>query len=180
MPYRSKKPCEYPGCPKLVKSSEKFCSTHSKYNKNNTEVIIVAGPPASGKTTYVVKNMNKKDLVVDMDWLFQALSGLDYYEKPEELLPFVCEARDAVIERLNRSNDVKKAWIIGGYPKASKRKKLAQKLDAEVLLLNGSKEKCLERAKNDDRRNNNKKWEKIINDWFKKYTPCKLDKEINI
>ena len=65
-----------------------------------------------GKTTWVRKHMHRGDLVMDMDYLFEALSFLPHKDKPDELLPFVCEARDAVIQRLLRPSNVGRAFLI--------------------------------------------------------------------
>lgn len=39
-----------------------------------TIVFIVHGPPASGKTTYVKNHKTKKDLVIDLDLIMEALT----------------------------------------------------------------------------------------------------------
>lgn len=77
-----------------------------------TNIVVVYGLPASGKTTYVRSQMKRGDLIVDVDFIFAALSGLPMRDKPIGLLPFVAAARDAVCERLRRESEVPAAWII--------------------------------------------------------------------
>jgi Restriction endonuclease len=79
--------------------------------EGGTLITIISGLPGVGKTTYVLEHMQPGDLVVDMDALYAALSFRSG-ETPKSLLPFVAAARDAVIQRLQRSSDVRHAWII--------------------------------------------------------------------
>lgn len=76
-------------------------------------VIVVSGLPGSGKSFHVEQQMVEGDLVVDMDAIFAALSGLPFRQKPDHLLPYVAAARDAIYERLKKPiNAVLTAWII--------------------------------------------------------------------
>lgn len=86
--------------------------------RTKTRVIIVSGLPGAGKTTYVREKMRRGDLIVDMDAIFSALSGetINGGDGPAELLPFACEARDAIIARLERSSEVRTAFLITTRP----------------------------------------------------------------
>jgi hypothetical protein len=77
-----------------------------------TQVTVISGVEASGKTTYALQRIQEGDLIVDVDAIYAALSGLPFRNKPKCLFPFVANARDAVIERLSRASDVRRAWII--------------------------------------------------------------------
>jgi len=75
-------------------------------------VTVISGLPASGKTTYVRKHMQRGDLIVDWDFLHMALSGTSR-PCPEQLVPFVAEARDVILKRLERpAQGVRNAWVI--------------------------------------------------------------------
>jgi len=78
----------------------------------STRVVIVYGLPASGKTTYVLNTMERGDIIVDMDRLAEAISGLPRHSRAETLLPFTASARDAIYARLRRPSDINTAWII--------------------------------------------------------------------
>lgn len=135
------------------------------------EVIIVHGPPGAGKTTYVQEQSKEGDLIVDFDALYAALSGLPWYHKPAELLPFVAEARDAVIRRLSRPSKIKRAWIITSEPNGQKRLSLKNKLGATVVKLEVSREECLRRIANDTRRSDHVHIHKsLVDDWWSNYT----------
>jgi hypothetical protein len=142
-------------------------------------VIVVAGPPGSGKTRYVAERVHPGDLVVDLDTLYVALSGLDLYDKPLPLLPFVCEARDAVISRLYRRNDLQRAWIIAGLPDRASRDKLREGLGARVVVLECTGQTCLARIQNDPRRKTSwQTWKPIVDKWWRDYQPSRQDEVI--
>lgn len=156
---------------------ESICiSCHNKIHGNQqpaiTPVTLVCGPPGSGKTTYVKERMQPGDLVVDMDAIYSALSGLPWYNKPPELLPFVAAARDAVIERLQRPSNVRHAWVIATAPKKAEREELRRKLQAEVIILDVSAEECKRRIRQDLRRAEQAVgWDLLIDKWWEEYEP---------
>lgn len=147
-----------------------------QFRRSAIPVIIVSGPPGSGKTTYVRKHMRHGDLIIDIDMLYMALSGLEWYEKPIELLPFVCEARDAVIARLARESEVGRAWIVTGEADVRKLKKLKISLGAEKLLVMDTKIlECKKRIMQDERRSKRAHlWDGIIQKWFDIYSASRM------
>ena len=115
-----------------------------------TACTIVAGPPGSGKTTYALEHMKRGDLILDMDLLYQALSGLALRDKPDCLIPFVCEARDAVLDRLQRESNVLNAWIITTADRPETLK-LSHRLNAPIKLFNVPTMVCRKRMQNEGR-----------------------------
>jgi hypothetical protein len=79
---------------------------------SGTKVTVISGMPLVGKTTYVRQHATPGDLILDVDWLFAALSGQKLHVNTESLIPFVASARDAVYERLFRKSEVDRAWIV--------------------------------------------------------------------
>ncbi|MFH9957323.1 AAA family ATPase [Streptomyces roseolus] len=114
------------------------------------EVTLVCGPPCSGKTTYVREHAERGDLVVDWDALAQALGSPHPHDHPRSLVPFVAEARDAVVARLERRHDVARVWIIATAPRGSDRARLAPE-GARVVLLATDEDECVRRARQDGR-----------------------------
>ena len=57
------------------------------------------------------------DIIVDMDLLYEAISGCKLYDKPDNIRQVVFRVRDTLLDavrtRLGRWNN---AYIIGGYP----------------------------------------------------------------
>lgn len=133
-------------------------------------VVVVCGPPASGKTTYVRERAHVGELVVDVDRIYEALSGQPYYDKPSSLLPFVLAARDAVLARLERPSPVGRAWLITGGADARERERLERRFKAHVIVLETSVEECLRRIRQDPRRSlRAREWEPLIRDWWRLY-----------
>lgn len=147
---------------------------HNRFgHKPEKAVYIVYGPPMSGKTTYVKKNMQRGDIVVDMDRLYAAVSMLPYYDKPDNLLSNVRGIYNLLLDNIKtRYGRWNNAWIIGGYADKYKRERLANDLGAELIFCDVSKEECIRRLELDeDRRLRKNEWVEYINKWFEQYIP---------
>lgn len=132
------------------------------------QIYLVYGSPLSGKSTWVKDNMNYGDIVVDMDNIWQCISGQDKYVKPKRLTQNVFAIRDSLIDmiRVRRGNWLN-AYIIGGYPLISERERLIKSLGAREVFIDTPKEKCIERLKENERP---QEYEKFIEDWFEKFS----------
>lgn len=153
------------------KEHNRFCKG-AKRNKEYSR-HIVCGPPCSGKTTYVKRHMSTGDIVVDMDTLFKSMSGLELYNKPDNLKFNVLAVKNQIIGQIEKHyGNFKGAWIIGAYPNIVEREQLAERLGAEVVLMQTSKEECIARlAKCKDYRvEHRKEWETYIEKWFEKFS----------
>lgn len=137
----------------------------------DTRVVLVCGPPGSGKTTYVRERAQRGDLILDLDALMSALSGQPWYEAPREILPFALAARDAVLERLNHPHGVRKVWVISSLANKADRERLRQRLNAESVMLDVPPEECLRRIAQDERRAHQlSQWEPIVYRWWREYS----------
>lgn len=136
------------------------------------KIYIIYGPPLSGKKTFVGENMERGDIVVDMDRLFSAVSMKPYYDKPDNLLTNVIGIRTLLLDNIRtRYGKWYNAWIIGGYADKFKRERLAEDLGAELVYLEASKDECYIRLEADvDRQYRITEWKKYIDDWFEKYS----------
>jgi hypothetical protein len=114
---------------------------------------IVCGPPGAGKSKYVADRKGPSDLVVDVDGLYGALGHLPNREKPECLLPFVLEARRAVIDLLANGFSLRPtasswpphAWVIICGENNQVRMDLGKRLRADVVVLPVPVGACRER-----------------------------------
>jgi predicted kinase len=154
-----------------------------KFARSTVPCTIVAGPPASGKTSWVNTHKAWSDLCVDTDTLFIALSaGMPWYEKPVGLLDFVFEARDAVIRRLSRKSSIRHAWIITGEADIRKLRELKDDLGADkIVVLETSESECLSRIARDPRRSESVElWRPLVKKWWHKYRKtCLADRELS-
>ncbi|MGG7163783.1 HNH endonuclease [Clostridium ihumii] len=151
----------------------RWCKGQIK-KKKERGIYIVYGPPLSGKTSYVKENMNKGDIVVDMDRLYEAVTLLPRYDKPDNLKYNVLSIRNTILDNIKtRYGGFKSAWIIGGYADKYSREQLAKELGAELIFIDVDKEECLYRLKycNDYRQQKyEEEWIKYIEKWFSEYT----------
>ena len=138
------------------------------------KITVVYGPPASGKSTYVAENKSDNAFIYDFDKLMQVSSGLDPYERNENLLYAMVAFRTTFINLLNGDTPIDDAWLITSFPKEDLTKQL-EGLNVTYHLMNTSKETCKKRIDSDEERKDKALWKQLIDDWFEQYE----DKEIN-
>ena len=110
-------------------------------------ITLVCGPPCSGKSRYVDERFEPGDLVWDYDVVARALTWSEQ-RRPEWILPFACEARDAILERLARPSHLRHAWIIAfGATRAER----AAFRSHQVVILDVDADTCKQRAAWDNR-----------------------------
>lgn len=127
------------------------------------KIYIVYGSPCSGKSTWVNSVATKDDLILDMDSIWQCISGGDKYSKSNRLKANVFGVRDCILDQVKcRVGKFKNAYIIGGYPLKMERQRLCDTLGAELIYIEASRDECLSRAKNVD-------WVGYVNEWFDMY-----------
>lgn len=133
----------------------------------STTVHLVCGPPGSGRGEYVSRLIKPGDLVVNLDSIFAAISGLPLYDQPRGLLPFACEARDALIRRLQHSSAVPNAWIIAGAAKAAERDRLCRGNAVKATVLMTPPSACMRRILADPKRKAHAaEWRKLVDRWW--------------
>ena len=144
---------------------------HDKLGYSRRQVYIVYGPPLSGKTTWVMENKLEGDLVVDVDSIWQCVSGLDQYRKPNRLKSVVFRMRDDLIDVIKyRFGKWSNAYVIGGYPLQLERERLAMELGAREVFMNASREECLARLEASNDRDK-EEWKRYVDEWFDRWTP---------
>ena len=138
------------------------------------KVYLVYGSPLSGKSTYVESIKVEGDLILDMDSIWQCISGCERYTKPKELTSIAFGVRDQILQSIKyRQGRWHTAYVIGGYPLISERERLCKELGAEEVFVDTSKEECLKRLfdLSDEDKRANDIWQKYIFDWWERYTP---------
>jgi len=137
-------------------------------------VKVIWGAPGSGKTTYVGENKGKNDLIYDYDHLMCALAGLNLYDMNEHLGDYLIGFRDEVISRLMKDEQLDNAWLIISLPSQLMRETLAW-LEPEYVFLDVSKEDCIERLMNDDRRSDKDQATQAVEEWFERFENSQIE-----
>ena len=145
---------------------------HARYGFSMLKkVYYVYGAPCSGKSTFVRESKGNSDLIVDIDLIWQAVTGGALYEKPDALKAVVFSAWNAMLDMVKtRSGKWERAYIIEGGALKGDRERRLNALGAEPVFIDATKEACLERLANDPNRANvQEQWRGYIEDWFTKY-----------
>lgn len=140
---------------------------HNKLGYSQRQVFIVYGSPLSGKSSYVAEAMTEGDLIIDLDSIWQAVSGCDRYVKPNRLKSVVFSVRDNLLESVKfRRGKWLNAYVIGGYPFKAERERLASMLGAREIYIDTSKEECIQRLSESEDGRDKTEWLKYIEDWW--------------
>lgn len=143
---------------------------HDRLGYYHRQVFLVYGSPLSGKSTFVRDNMSEGDFVLDVDNIWQCVSGCDRYVKPNRLRSCVFGIRDRMLDMVRmRQGKWLNAWVVGGYPLSSERERLINSLGAREVFVDTSQEECLERLRNISDGRCVEEWEKYISDWWEKF-----------
>jgi Uncharacterized protein conserved in bacteria len=108
-------------------------------------VILVAGPPCSGKTTYVTQRAKPGDLVLDQDAIGAAAM--------RQGLAKVAAMTDGT------------AWVIRCSPGPRRREEFARQIRAEVVLLTAPEPELIARAAH---RPNPRRHIQAVRDWLRR------------
>lgn len=143
---------------------------HDRLGMNTQrQVYIVYGSPLSGKSSYVDEAKAEGDLIIDIDSIWECVSGCDRYVKPARLKSVVFSVRDNLLESVKyRRGKWLNAYIIGGYPYKAERDRLIDTLGAREVFIDTSYEECVKRLQTCEDRDV-KQWEQYINDWWLQY-----------
>ena len=135
-----------------------------------TKVIVVCGPPGAGKTTFVGRKQRWGDLVIDVDRLYTALSGLDAHDNPVPLRECVLNCREYLLDWLEDDEELACAWVTTCAPKRIQRNEYRDRYDAKVVVLEIPIEECLRRIIQDpERRAKHELWREWVENWWNNY-----------
>lgn len=143
---------------------------HNKLGYAQRQVYVVYGSPLSGKSSYVAEAMAEGDLIIDMDSIWQCVSGCERYVKPNRLKSVVFAVRDNLLESVRyRRGKWLNAYVIGGYPFKAERDRLIDTLGAREVFIDTDKETCINRLLACEDNRDKAEWERYINDWWLQY-----------
>ena len=154
----------------MVVSHKSHNLIHNKLGYRVRQVFIVYGAPLSGKTSFVKENAEEGDLILDLDNIWQAVSGLDRYIKPKRLNSVVFSIRDTILDCIRyRKGKWNTAYVIGGYPLASERERLCKELGGRPIYIESTRENCKKNLREDPQGRGIDEWDKFIDDWFDRF-----------
>lgn len=157
----------------MIVSQKSHNEIHARFGfMAERKVYYVWGAPCSGKTTFVNEIKGNSDLVVDIDNIWQAVTGGKRYFKPNALKTNVFAIRDLLLDQIRtRAGKWEKAYVIeGGALKGERIRRIAF-LQAEDIFIDTDKMTCLKRLASDGTRTleQKKEWEQYIIQWFKDF-----------
>lgn len=147
---------------------------HNKLGYADRHIYMVHGSPLAGKYTYVESVREPGDLIVDVDNIWECVSGCERYIKPPRLNAIVFGIRDRLLEDVKyRHGKWRTAYIIGSYPLISERERLCKALGASEIHIDTSEEECIKRLEciEDMRKEKYEEYEEYIKNYWQQYTP---------
>lgn len=116
-------------------------------------VVVVCGPPASGKSTWVAERAGPDDLVLDLDQIAVRVLEQQVHAWDRSRLPLVLSERNRLLFALAGAPPWPRAWLIVSEPEAKWREWWACRLRPErIIVLEVDDEVCWERIRQDPAR----------------------------
>lgn len=144
---------------------------HNKFGWTKREIFLVYGSPLAGKTSYVESVREEGDLIIDIDRIWECVSGCPSHVKPKRLNGIVFGLRDRLMEMVKyKVGKWNNAYIVGGFPLISERERICKELGAREVFIDTPKEECIARLRNAKDRPIDD-YEKYIEEWWKRYAP---------
>ena len=138
------------------------------------KVYLITGAPCSGKTTFARERLEPNDLILDIDDIWQTISGQPRYTKPNSLKPLIFGVRDELREMIGRgAGSWRNAFIIESLPSKHDRERAADKYKAhnvEIITMDATKEECLQRLHENPNGRDVKAYEGYIAEYFSRYS----------
>lgn len=143
---------------------------HNKLNSSYRKIYLVYGAPFAGKKKFVQDNKEDGDLIVDIDSIWECISGCERHIKPNRLKAVVFKIRDSLLESVKyRVGKWRNAYVIGTYVNEAERERLLKELGAEEIFIESTPTECKERLHSLKLQNENV-LETFIDEWFEQYT----------
>lgn len=142
------------------------------HNIDTFRVVVVWGSPGSGKTTYVRNHMGNEDMVVDLDYIKQAITMKEKTADIGSLLGAALNLRSYIYDLIEQREviECKTVWVVAGLPKRADREHVKRKLRPnDMVFIDKPMEECISNAMGDNDRIDKGKQAHIIGLWFEQY-----------
>lgn len=131
------------------------------------KVTIICGPPCSGKSTWVQERAGPDDVVVDFDRIARRLGSRSRHDHTSDVKAKVNAEIDRILDDIAAADDVT-AWVIRTLPDGEERAALANRLDADVVVIRPPLREIARRAEEDKR----PPWTvQAARKWWERFTP---------
>lgn len=137
-------------------------------------IVVLAGPPCSGKTTLAHRIAQPDDVLLDYDDIARALGSPAQWIHPE---PYRTEAERVMQARIATAHAYRSdatAWVLRTAPRPSQRAAMARQWHAVIYLLDPGEAECRRRAKADGRPSGTGR---RIGTWYWYYRPSHVDRD---
>lgn len=158
--------CVCKGCHKKIEGKNKielieYLETLHKAKKLNAKLNIVYGPPCSGKTTYVMKNKDNKDIVIDLDYIKQALTYKNIHDElSKDHIEYLFNIRKYILENPKKDSTT---WLI---TTTKEYKSKENYIEVNEINLIKSKKEIYKMIDEDETRIDKEAWKKLVDNWF--------------
>lgn len=143
-------------------------------NMPEKKVYLITGAPCSGKTTFARDRLEANDLILDIDDIWQTISGQPRYTKPNALKALVFAVRDEVKGLIGRGAGTwRNAFIIESLPVKMDRQREVERYKAhnvEVVTMPTTQDECLARLHANPNGRDVKAYEGYITEYFKRFS----------
>lgn len=134
------------------------------------KVYIVYGSPLAGKTSYVKAQLQQGDMLIDIDRIWECITGYNHLQcKPDGLKRNVFAIKDLLYEQVKHKVGLyNNCYIVGGFSLRGERERLAKDFNAELIYIDTPKDVCIDRIKDIKDKVIASNYKKYIEDWFSK------------
>lgn len=134
------------------------------------EVILVCGPLAAGKSTWVRSQAKRGDQVVDFDQICRSLGSRSHHDHPPQIRQMAKAMRRSIED--HAGEHAGRTFVIRTLPDPAQRAAVAERLGARVVMFAVPMEQSLRQARHDGR----PAWtEQAIRSWYDRYEPSPVD-----
>lgn len=138
-------------------------------------VTLVCGPPAAGKSFWVMERAGPRDLVVDLDMIAARLAGATQHAWDREWLGAALRERNALLGSLSRpqARRWRWVWLIVSEPTAAGRQWWVDKLGVDTVVVLATPDRvCWTRIADDpERQPRRAEASEGVAQWWANYCP---------